>query len=356
MKRHFIEIFFLLVSISLNSQSVWNMTEHPGDKLKGTEYYRSYSYANEKGDKIILWSNEEDYFRIISNSHIFNYNQYKTTLATIGFYDKDENLVENFSMGFIVDDENSRIAHNSTFLKNRKKGEQIVKYLTSEEGYVRIIVDLYNSYSDFDLMIPCFTTATKNSINNLNVYEKIKDGIEQIYEIWDIIGLKDSVSIAKYIDKIKAWTLLNEEMRGLEFITDSEKNRYVIQGKQQIRPELVLIEEKLGDIIITYDIVIDLDPTVYKATRHIENIRLSYNLIPDRNYDSLPVKKFEQYMIERKILDECSNDSGIIDSNFLNKIKKAELDGNLDILNVYVAICQSLVQFNANLVLNFPLY
>jgi hypothetical protein len=79
----------------------WTITEHKADALKKQDAYTSYKFDDENGNSFVYWtwSFKDGDFRIVnSSSHIFNYESSDTgkiMRITIGFYDSQDNLVDN---------------------------------------------------------------------------------------------------------------------------------------------------------------------------------------------------------------------------------------------------------------------
>ena len=136
----------------MSAQTGWSSNGHKGDELKGTEAYFSYTYEDAEGNNFIYWSNSDYNFRIISHSHIFDYNIYDQIGITIGFYSADDKLIEKkTNMRLYV---SSKEAHFAS-LPAKKIGRKVLQYLNENKGYIRIIAPLYGTIANFDIKIPC---------------------------------------------------------------------------------------------------------------------------------------------------------------------------------------------------------
>jgi hypothetical protein len=72
---------------------------------------------------------------------------------TIGFYDSQDNLVDNSKIKMKIEDD-SRYACVLNTLVN-KTAKKVIKYLNEQDGYVRIIAPLYGTNSEFDIKVLC---------------------------------------------------------------------------------------------------------------------------------------------------------------------------------------------------------
>lgn len=119
MKQSFLFLFVIVAFCNFaKAQSGWSTTEFGADELKGQAAYTAQFYTDNNGNRFTMWSNEVDYFRITSASHIFNYRvsgSLKEVDVTVGFYDVNDHLIEKVQMTFWPNDDNPRIAHNSVF-------------------------------------------------------------------------------------------------------------------------------------------------------------------------------------------------------------------------------------------------
>ena len=147
------------------AQEGWTTETYNADALKGTTGYTAYIFTDSKGDCFVLWSHKSDEFRIVSNSHIFDY--YGSNMSfqvIIGLYDENDNLTKKIECRAFADNENSHMAY-----VHRRNAKQTITFIQENKGYVRIIAPLYGSLSDFDLRVPCFKSEPE---------KKVKDGID----------------------------------------------------------------------------------------------------------------------------------------------------------------------------------
>jgi len=135
----------------MSAQIGWHSTVFKADELKGTESYISYMYEDEGENSFIYWSNNDQNFRIISGSHIFDYNSSKLITVTIGLYSSDDKLIDKSNTTLLVSRDNSHFAS----VPGKKVGKKVLNYLNEDEGYIRIIAPLYGTLVSFDIKVPC---------------------------------------------------------------------------------------------------------------------------------------------------------------------------------------------------------
>lgn len=158
-------LIMLTTAVCSNAQVGWTTEVYNADELKGTKEYTAYIFTDSKGDYFVLWSHKGDEFRIVSNSHIFDYyGSNKSFQVIIGLYDENDNIIQKIECRAFADNENSHMAY-----VHRRNAKKTINYIQENIGYVRIIAPLYGSLSDFDLRVPCFKSEpVKNE----------KDGID----------------------------------------------------------------------------------------------------------------------------------------------------------------------------------
>ena len=147
----FLVLASFVVFCNISAQTGWSSSEFKGDELKGTETYNSYKFEDEEGNDFIYWSNSDYDFRIISSSHIFDYNSSKLISITIGFYDSNDKLIDKGTTTLLVSSKDSHFAS----VPGKKIGKKILNYLNESEGYVRIIGPLYGTLGSFEIKVPC---------------------------------------------------------------------------------------------------------------------------------------------------------------------------------------------------------
>jgi hypothetical protein len=360
--RRIILLLLLFVCNAAKAQLGWQTTEFEADELKGQSAYTAYFYTDEDGNKLTMWSSEKDYFRITSGTHIFDYivsGSVKEVGVTVGFYDKNDNLIEKIQMTFWPDD-NPRIAHNSIFMpRNKKKGEKVIQYLQKEEGYVRFIAPLYHSVSGFDLKVPCIKSATKDQqALTQSVYETINKGItEVILRKVQIIGLSDSVEIDKYYIKVENWIQKHQKQMTISKEIDSlNSNHIFLHVKQDIAPNLILIKQKNGNAKLEYDIVIDVDTINQVGEWSFENILYEFNIY-DIDYN-LSLSVLDEMIAELDVILELCQDERIgtafyIDERFLRNVNNAQSDTKK--MEKYLSLYGSLLLVHSAVLLDFPI-
>ncbi len=169
MKKLIILLTMLTTTVFSFAQAGWKTEVHHADELKGTEEYTSYLYIDDKGDCIVLWSNDETNFRIVSNSHIFNYKTggpggSKWFSTTIGLYDEEGKLVDKTELDFYIEEGNSRIATSDAVLRKEiREAQKIINYIRDRKGCIRIIAPLYGTISEFDILVPCIQSYNQTN-------------------------------------------------------------------------------------------------------------------------------------------------------------------------------------------------
>lgn len=267
-----------------NAQSGWSSTEFEADELKGQPAYTALSYTDNQGNRLTMWSNEDNYFRITSCSHIFNYTvsgSLKEVGATVGFYDTSDNLIEKIQMTFWPNDDNPRIAHNSIFLsRNKKKGKKVIQYLRNEEGYIRIIAPLYRSISGFDLKVPCLKSEPQKTERDLSVI--FRKGLDQLQQI-KVIGIRDSASMSSYLTYIKQWGKDNSLKYGITVDDTASSDSVVLMHvEKRIYPNLVSAKNLDIPIYLLYDIEVAIDSLPFNGNIHVNDIRIQWEY--EHNY------------------------------------------------------------------------
>lgn len=364
MKRAF---FYLLTLLSIcnatNAQSGWVTTKFNADELKGTNAYFAQSYTDKTGNSLTIWSDEDDYFRILSGSHIFDYTvtySLKEVIAIVGFYDKNDNFIEKIQMTFLPEDDNPRIAHNSVFLAtNRKKGKKVIQYLKNEFGYIRIVAPLYGSTSGFDMKIPCLKTADDAQREKTqSIYETIYKGIKDgILKKVSISGLSDSVSISNYKKSVEVWVQNHQQQMSLTKVIDStNQNHIVIHVRQPIAPDLVVIQRKQGSAKLLYDIVIDIDSINHTGEWCLNNIIYKFSIHENMD-NTLTLSQLEEIKIELDVILELCAGSGIgsafyINDHFLERAKEAQV--NTHKIGKYLSLYGGLLLTHSSILLDFP--
>lgn len=160
--RQFILFISILTSVCCYAQkSAWKATKFPGDELLGNPAYTAYS-MEKNGSRIVFWSND-DAFRITEAYHIFEYTHKDYSDkdefdVIIGFYNLKDELVNSMKKTFYVEDGHGYPKYPSLC--------DVVRYITEEQGYVRLVAELYNTVATYDIKVPCFNNPVKRTTNN----------------------------------------------------------------------------------------------------------------------------------------------------------------------------------------------
>lgn len=156
----------VLLLIALCSQfcvlaQEWTTIHYEEDELTETPEHDSYSYTDEKGNSIVLWSTDNTDFRIISGSDIFDYNgTIRSFYVIIGYYDNDDKLIEKneIQMCAFEGAGNQAQANLDPLIRpfpNKRRCQQLQTFLQNNQGYIRIVAPLFGKNTKFDLRVPC---------------------------------------------------------------------------------------------------------------------------------------------------------------------------------------------------------
>ena len=323
MKQSFLFLFVIVAFCNFaKAQSGWSTTEFGADELKGQAAYTAQFYIDNNGNRFTMWSNEVDYFRITSASHIFNYRvsgSLKEVDVTVGFYDVNDHLIEKVQMTFWPNDDNPRIAHNSVFLsKNKKKGMKVIQYLQNEKGYIRIIAPLYHSISGFDLKVPCLKSEPQKKEKDVEdmsaLFGKGLDALRQL----KIIGVRDTSSMMSYLAYIKQWGKYNSYKYGITVDdTVSSDTVVLMHVETRIYPNLVSSKTLNIPIYLLYDIAVAIDTIPFEGYIHLNDIRIRWEYEPDyaqthtEQLLNLPSQQIKELLEETRALANSLSASGI---------------------------------------------
>lgn len=353
-----------------NAQSGWSSTEFEADELKGQPAYTALSYTDNQGNRLTMWSNEDNYFRITSCSHIFNYTvsgSLKEVGATVGFYDTSDNLIEKNQMTFWPNDDNPRIAHNSIFLsRNKKKGKKVIQYLRNEEGYIRIIAPLYRSISGFDLKVPCLKSEPQKTERDLSMI--FKDGLDQLQRL-KIYGIKDSSSMLSYLAYIKLWGENNSYKYGVSVNdTASNESAVLMHVEKRIYPNLVSAKTLNIPVYLLYDIEVSIDTLPFNGNIHVKKVRVRWEYPNDYSEThsakllELPVQQLKELPEEFRAFNNSlkASSTGTDEKNtfflndaWLNVVQEAE-DNQTPQAKIYLDLYTAVLLSTSWLITDFP--
>ena len=155
-----VALLAFVFATSVNAQR-WEHSVTEADELTGETAHESWIYTDEKGNSFVMWSDESENFRVISSTAIFNYiGDIRSVMATIGYYDMNNKLIEKNDIQLLVAEGQANQAEpNMNSLTrpfpNKKRTRKLLETLQKSQGYVRILVPLYGTNAKFDIKVPC---------------------------------------------------------------------------------------------------------------------------------------------------------------------------------------------------------
>lgn len=160
MFKRIISVAFILCAFAFNLQAQnWEHFVTEADELLDLASHESWIYSDEQGNSFVIWSDEEENFRIVSNNGNFDRTG-KLADAIIGYYDMENKLIEKTKIGLLISEGQGNQAHPNMVpmarpVYNKKRVEKLMQTIKHEQGFVRIIVPLYGTNELFDIKIPC---------------------------------------------------------------------------------------------------------------------------------------------------------------------------------------------------------
>ena len=139
----------------------WEHFVTEADELIGEAGHESDMYTDETGNVFVMWSDESENFRVISGTSIFNFvGDIRSVMATIGYYDMNNKLIEKNDIQLLVSEGQANQAEPNMIpmirpFPNKKRVKMLLDYVQNKQGYVRIIAPLYGTNAKFDIKIPC---------------------------------------------------------------------------------------------------------------------------------------------------------------------------------------------------------
>jgi hypothetical protein len=162
MFKKIISAALIVCAFAFNAQAQkWEHFVTEADELTGETSYESDMYTDEMGNVFVMWSHESENFRVISGTSIFNYiGDIRSVMATIGYYDLNNKLVEKNDIQLLVSEGQGNQAEPNMVpmirpLPNKKRVRMLLDYVQNKQGYVRILVPLYGTNGKFDIKVPC---------------------------------------------------------------------------------------------------------------------------------------------------------------------------------------------------------
>ena len=154
MKRILITIMLLTAAAVAASAQEWQITYKKADELLGTKAETSYLFKGYDGS-FVFWDIEEDRFRLNAYTGIFNYGKYRSFLVTVGLYDTSGTIIKSMKITMICPNDDADSAFSYSSRKNRKMVREVVSFLKTSDGYVRIVAPIYGGKLDLDLKVRC---------------------------------------------------------------------------------------------------------------------------------------------------------------------------------------------------------
>lgn len=152
----------IVCTFAFNAQAQkWEHFVTEADELIGEAGHESDMYTDETGNVFVMWSDESENFRVISGTSIFNFvGDIRSVMATIGYYDMNNKLIEKNDIQLLVSDGRATQAEPNMIpmirpFSNKKRVKMLLDYVQNKQGYVRIIAPLYGTNAKFDIKIPC---------------------------------------------------------------------------------------------------------------------------------------------------------------------------------------------------------
>lgn len=149
MKKLIMAIVCLMTMIvSVNAQR-WETKKIQGDELMGTKSYQSISYSDASNGGGLILSNLKDRVCLYTIRGIFDYDVNDRVGIIIGFYNSNKALVKSRKNITML-----KLDYQAGFIYSDEIIKEIYQYLSSNNGYVRIVIPRYEKV-DLDLKIPC---------------------------------------------------------------------------------------------------------------------------------------------------------------------------------------------------------
>ncbi|MDY6327443.1 MAG: hypothetical protein SPL47_09050 [Bacteroidales bacterium] len=152
----------IVCTFAFNAQAQkWEHFVTEADELIGETGHESDMYTDETGNVFVMWSDESENFRVISGTSIFNFvGDIRSVMATIGYYDMNNKLIEKNDIQLLVSEGQANQAEPNMIpmirpFPNKKRVKMLLDYVQNKQGYVRIIAPLYGTNAKFDIKIPC---------------------------------------------------------------------------------------------------------------------------------------------------------------------------------------------------------
>lgn len=155
-----VALLAFVFATSANAQR-WEHSVTEADELIGEKGHESDVYTDENGNVFVMWSDESENFRVISGTAIFNFfGDIRSVMATIGYYDLNNKLIEKNDIQLLVSEGQATQAEPNMVpmirpLPNKKRVKMLLDYVQNKQGYVRILAPLYGTNAKFDIKVPC---------------------------------------------------------------------------------------------------------------------------------------------------------------------------------------------------------
>ena len=178
MKKILTIVFITVVIMTASAQGTWTVSHRQADELKGQTAQDVYIYEAPGIGSVVVWDWNKPDFRLITDKGFFHQKRVQgvngfCVPTNVGFYDKNGNFKTKFQLIMFEEDNHGMkwITTGGWYLAGRGNIRKALKRMKSDEGYVRIVAELYNR-PDFDIKIYPFDMQKFSAEENTDVIEK----------------------------------------------------------------------------------------------------------------------------------------------------------------------------------------
>ena len=159
--RKLVFVFLFFVGLQALAQN-WERINVKGDELLGTTDKVIMVY-NDNGNIFEFEENENNIFFLETSTSFFDVTSVKgsngryTVNGIVGLYDNNDNLVEKLEILFEILEPATKCYPNKYTRmggNNLKRSKKVIDYINNGNGYVRFVLPLHLSTSNFDFTVP----------------------------------------------------------------------------------------------------------------------------------------------------------------------------------------------------------